>query len=305
MKIYTITLSPAYDIHAFTAHFEPFHENLASIVSRDAGGKGVNISRALSVNGIENHALIVVGKENSADFITALDKDGLSYTIFEKDGRIRENLTLHTSDSDETRISFSGFSVDSSVLDEISAVMDIDNETVVTFTGRVPDGISMKAVKDFLSSLKAKGARLVIDSRSFSLADLSDVKPWLIKPNQEEISEYLGFEVSDFEQCKINAAYLLDVGIENIMVSLGSKGAMLIRKGESFVATPPSIEPLSTIGAGDSSVAGFIAAYTSGRSFADCLRLAVAYGSAACLTAGTLPPLPKDVERIYSQITLQ
>ena len=275
MKIITLTLNPAIDMHCYAENFEPFHENLASIVSRDAGGKGVNISRALSVNGVENHALIVVGKGNSADFITALDKDGLSYTIFEKDGRIRENLTLHTSDSDETRISFSGFSVDSSVLDEISAAMNIDNETVVTFTGRVPDGISMKAVKEFLCSLKAKGARLVIDSRSFSLADLSDVKPWLIKPNQEEISEYSGCDVSDFEQCKSKATPLLDMGIENIMVSLGSKGAMLLRMGESFVAMPPQIEPQSTIGAGDSSVAGFIAAYSSGMPIDDCLCLAV------------------------------
>ena len=180
MKIYTITLSPAYDIHAFTSHFEPFRENFASVVSRNAGGKGVNISRALSVNGVENHALIAVGKENSADFISSLNKDGLSYTLFEKEGRIRENLTLHTSDSDETRISFAGFSIDRSTLDDVGASMEIDGETVVTFTGRVPDGISMKDVKDFLLSLKAKGARLVIDSRSFSLADLADVKPWLI-----------------------------------------------------------------------------------------------------------------------------
>ena len=76
MKIYTITLNPAYDVHAYTEHFEPFHENLARVVSRDAGGKGVNISRALCAVECDNVAVIVMGKDNCADFKADVDAAG-------------------------------------------------------------------------------------------------------------------------------------------------------------------------------------------------------------------------------------
>ena len=89
MKIYTITLNPAYDIHACTDHFAPFHENLARVTSRQAGGKGVNLSRALQSGGTENTALIVLGKDNCAEFKEELALAGLRTVFLEKPGRIR------------------------------------------------------------------------------------------------------------------------------------------------------------------------------------------------------------------------
>ena len=304
MKIYTITLNPAYDVHAYAEHFEPFRENLARILSREAGGKGVNISRALTANGIENTAVIVMGQENSADFKTDIALAGISSIIFEKQGRIRENLTLHTSDSDETRISFAGFSADESILGEIAQRLDADSDTVITFTGRVPDGIGMEAVKGFLAELSAKGAKIVIDSRSFSLSDIYDCSPWLIKPNEEEISEYFGRNISDIDSAARCAEELASHGIENVMISLGKEGALLLCGGRLYTARPPKLKALSTIGAGDSSIEGFIAAYAEGASPADCLRNAVSFGSAACLTEGSMPPESESIKQIYTQIKI-
>ena len=192
MKIYTLTLNPAYDIHATTDLFLPCRENLAHVTSRDTGGKGVNISRALHSGGTQNTAVIVLGKENGGEFRQSLAEFGLNCLYFEKEGRIRENLTLHCAITGETRISFAGFTVDESILSEVERAMDVDGETFVTYTGRTPGGISMDSVKAFLRRLQDKGAKLVIDSKSFGLSDLLDVKSWLIKPNQEEISEYFG-----------------------------------------------------------------------------------------------------------------
>lgn len=158
MRIYTITLNPAYDIHAKAAKLELLHENLAHVISREAGGKGINISRALTVNNVSNTAIAVLGKENAADFKNALSAWGMNCILFEKEGRIRENLTLHAKDG-ETRISFAGFSLDGSILDEILRAIDIDENTIVTFTGRVPDGIDMGDVKKFLSVLRRGGSK--------------------------------------------------------------------------------------------------------------------------------------------------
>jgi 1-phosphofructokinase family hexose kinase len=302
MKIYTITLNPAYDVHAYAEHFTPFHENLANVTSREAGGKGVNLSRALQSGGTEHVAIVVLGKDNCAEFKLELDRAGLQTILLEKPGRIRENLTLHCADQPETRISFSGFPVDDSLLDEVSALLDVDLDTVITFTGRVASGMSMDKVKAFLKDLQKKGAKIVLDSKSFSLEDIFEVQPWLMKPNQEEISEYLGCEINSIEQAIEKTKIFADHGVINVMVSLGEQGALLLHRGRCYIATPPAIDAISTIGAGDSSLAGFIAAAQKGENAPGCLKTAVAYGTAACLTAGTVPPRREELKKIYQQV---
>ena len=304
MRIYTLTLNPAYDVHATTDHFLPCRENLAHVTSKDTGGKGVNISRALHSGGTENTAVIVLGKENGAEFRQSLAEFGLNCLYFEKEGRIRENLTLHCEKTGETRISFAGFAVDESILDEVEQAMDVDGDTFVTYTGRTPGGIAMDSVKAFLRRLQDKGAKLVIDSKSFGLSDLLELKPWLIKPNQEEIAEYFGCEIRSLEAAAEKAKLLHDGGIENAMISLGGDGALLACSAGVFTAKAPEIHPVSTIGAGDSSIAGFLAAATAGKSAADCLKTAVAYGTASCLTAGTLPPAAENIRKILELVQI-
>ena len=305
MKIYTITLNPAYDVHAYTACFAPFHENLACITSREAGGKGVNLSRALQNGGTENTAVIVLGKDNCAEFKEELDKVGLSTLLLEKPGRIRENITLHSAEQPETRISFSGFTVDDSLLDEVFSLLTVDANSVITFTGRVASGMSMEKVKDFLKGLKDKGAKIVLDSKSFSVEDIWQVQPWLIKPNQEEISEYLGCEVNTMDEAVKKARIFADHGIDNVMISLGEQGAVLLNGDKCYMAVPPIIHAVSTIGAGDSSLAGFIAAAKKGEDAAECLKNAVTYGTAACLTEGSLPPIAEDIAAIFAQVQIK
>ncbi len=301
MKIYTLTLSPAYDIHATCEEILPFGENLAHISTRDAGGKGVNISRALHAMGVSNTALVVLGRENGDEFRASLKN--LDCIYLECDGRIRENLTLHTPDHREMRISFPGFSVPASLLSELSQHISVDNDTYITLTGRVPNGLSMESVIHFLLALKHQGAKIIIDSRSFSLEDLTRVTPWLIKPNREEVSSYLGYEITTLEQAAEAARKLSKLGIENTMISLGELGAFLVCNGDLYHASSPSITPISTIGAGDSSIAGFLAAADNAPETR--LKTAVAFGSAACLVNGSLPPEPDTISELFSKITVK
>ena len=305
MNIITLTLNPAIDVHCHTKTFRPYKENQCTVTQREAGGKGVNISRALTKNGVDNLAFVVLGDQNGEGFRQSLLSDGMQVLSVTVPGMIRENITLHCDDSDETRLSFAGFSVGEDLLAQVEETLGnrIGTDTVVTFTGSNPKGLSMTEVKAFLRRIAENGALTVIDSRSFTLADLVELKPWLIKPNQEEISAYLGREIETFDEVAAAARELHGQGIENVMISLGAKGALLVCAEGLFVATPPKIEALSTIGAGDSSIAGFLAA--AQKPAAQRLRTAVAFGTAACLTPGTLPPKKEDVEEIYQKITLQ
>lgn len=304
MKIITLTLGPAFDMHCHADRLVLDHENLVYMDLCQAGGKGVNISRALVNNGIANLALLVLGQENADSFLRNLDADGVTYEAITVPGRIRENITIHTG-ATETRISFPGFRVEKDVLPQVEEKLLalVDADTVVTMTGRVAEGMEVADVIAMLRKAAAKGARIVVDSRSFTLEDLKDLKPWLIKPNQEEISAYLGREISSLEQTLEEARALHEAGIANVMISMGGDGALLVCDAGAYIAVPPKVDVKSTIGAGDSSIAGFAACPSPKAE--DRLRWAVAYGSAACMAAGTLPPEPRDVTMILENIQLK
>lgn len=301
MKIVTLTLSPAFDMHCHAENLVLEHENLVYMDLCQAGGKGVNISRALSGNGTANLALLVLGEENADSFLRNLDADGVTYDAITIPGRIRENITIHTGNT-ETRISFPGFRVTADVLPQVEEKLLAlaDPETVITMTGRVAEGMAVADVMAMLRKAAQKGAKIVVDSRSFSLENLKALKPWLIKPNQEEISTYLGREISSLEQTLAEAEALQKAGIANVMISMGGDGALLVCEAGAFLAKPPRVEVKSTIGAGDSSIAGFIACpYDSAEKR---LQWAIAYGSAACMAEGTLPPQPEDIQSILPHV---
>lgn len=305
MKIITLTLNPAIDMHCYAENFEPFHENLAKITSTDAGGKGVNISRALTLNGVDNLALVVLGSENGKSFADSLKADGMELAEIYVDGRIRENITLHTNNNPETRISFAGFVATDEIIDKVEEMLcDVDENTIITLTGSNPKGMTIERVMKMVENFQAKGAKVVIDSRSFSKENLFASKPWLIKPNEEEIGMYTDIEVTDFASAAKAAKQIREQGIENVIIS-SSKGAVLACAEGTFVAYAPKIKVVSTIGAGDSSIAGFIAAAKQGKSYPEMLKNAVAFGSAACMTEGTRPPLASDVAACLSEASVE
>ncbi|MBQ7292982.1 MAG: 1-phosphofructokinase family hexose kinase [Clostridia bacterium] len=304
MKIITVTLSPAIDVHCQSDFFLAERENFAEITSRDAGGKGVNISRALKAFDIPNVAVVAVGEKNADSFLSSLCTDGINCEAIWTEGLIRENITIHPTGAKETRLSFSGFSGSDALVDDIEAHINgiADKGDVIAIAGSIPKGISIERVKALVMSFKAKGAKLVIDSRSFTASDVIECAPFLIKPNEQEIAAYTDRSVTTLEEAERAAEDIRQKGVENVMISLGSLGAVLASCDGIFSAKAPLITALSTIGAGDSSIAGFLAAYSEGKSYAECLKTAVAYGSAACLTEGTKPPRKEDIKNLLLKI---
>ena len=307
MNILTLTLNPAFDLHCMADKFLTGHENTARILDYCAGGKGINISKLLNVCGVNNLCFAVLGEKNGAKFSEMLTAEGVTLRALTVAGRIRENVTVHTLTGEETRLSFAGFEAPPMLMRQVRSLLadELGGGDVLTLTGTLPKGLDVSEVKDFLADCTARGARIVVDSRSFSLEDLIELKPWLIKPNEEEISHYLGREVTDFSEVTWEAKELHYRGIANTMISLGSRGALLACDDGIFVATPPLIKAVSTIGAGDSTIGGFLAATKMGKPPREALRYAVACGTASCLTEGTRPPRLSDVEIIRGQVRIE
>ena len=304
-QIRTITLNPCFDWHYTVPNFSAGKENLVTEISMEAGGKGVNTSRALRVNGVDNLAYIVIGDENGETFVAQMKKDDVSCRYFKIKGRIRENITVHSSEGKETRISLNTFRVPELAFAELEAAIlseDVPN-LLVSFSGRIPMGLEKSRVAEMLKKLIAGGAKVVVDSASFTPNDLRELHPWFIKPNEQEIGMFLGKTPASVREAADAARELVLAGIsETAMISLGGDGAAYSDGKNTYVLHVPKLEnPVSTIGAGDSTIAGLLAGTAQGLPQTDALRLAVAYGTAACMTAGTLPPLPKDVGNVLVQ----
>ena len=293
MKIVTLTLSPAFDRFCNTKALVSYRENLLYETSYSAGGKGVNISRALHKAGIPSEAVVLLGKMNGDAFIKELSSEGLDLHSVWQEGRVRENITIQDFRF-ETRLAFPAPVGTKDKIDEIMLSLNsLESGDILTLTGRLPQGIEAKDVMPYLLEFKRKGVLLVIDSKSFHIRDLEEIRPWLIKPNKEEMAQYYAAHGSDTRAKALVAARHLHHyrGIANVMVSIGPRGAVLYNDDGAFAFKAPHLKEVrSTVGAGDSAIAGFIAAHYKGLDSESKLRYAIGFGTAACLKEGVQAP---------------
>ena len=304
MKIVTTTLNPAFDMHYEMKEFILFKENYVDSILISAGGKGINISRALTNSGIKNTAYVILGKENAENFVTKLNADGVIFKGVFCEGRIRENITVHTPGNPETRISLDSFSLTAEVLNQLlgELLQVVDHQTILTFSGRIPKGLPVDTVIDFLGELSIHRCLIAVDCNSFTMEELIRIRPWLIKPNEQEVKVLLGENVGSIGQAMDAAVRIHECGVENVIVSMGKAGAAAAAGDSKYIVEVPPVTPLSTIGAGDSMLAGFIGAYASGALLEECLKNAAVFGTSACLTQGTNPPKACDISTIREQI---
>lgn len=306
MKIITTTLNPAFDLHCSAESFAAGEENFADVTSLDAGGKGINVTRALKSAEFNSTAVLLLGSDNGEEFLRQLLCGGIAPVTVKVPGRIRENVTVHEKNGRETRLSFGGFSVNDDVFDTVKRkiLSEARAGDTVTFTGSLPCGITAESVTEFIIELKRLGIKAVIDSRSFSLDDLIKAGAYFIKPNRTEAEAYLGHGATENELLSL-AEKLYENGTENVAISLGKDGCLLMSNEGKFKAVPlQNTTVISTVGAGDSTVAGFLYATANGKKKAEALKTAVAFGTAACMQSGTCPPKYDDIASLLPKIEL-
>lgn len=278
-------------------NFECNKENFVKKRVSLAGGKGINTAKVLNVLSVPYRLFLLLGKENSEYFSKLLEKENIETTKFFCHGKTRENISIHGENISETRLcENSFFATDTSCSNVFeSALNDTENGDIVIFSGRIPKGVSKENILNLLVKLKQKNAKLIIDSASFSLEDYSTLKPFLIKPNEDEIRLFGSTIANSIEN-------LLKIGVDNIAFSKGKEGIFLFNEQEIKCAVPPEISAVSTVGAGDSSIAGFVSGLINSNNIDDTLRLAVACGTANCLTEGGVSPLKNDIENIFDKV---
>ena len=188
-KIITLSLNPVADITLYVDRYEMGGENTVTSELYDAAGKAVDVSRVLRSYEIANTALIVAGQENSKRYFERLRDENVATRVIYMEGRIRENLSILTPDGTMTRIIRKSPKIKHHTIDELETALseEIRPTTLVVVAGVMPDGITDEIFCEICAFIKECGGIIALDTKSATLENVAQIKPWVIKPNYEEL----------------------------------------------------------------------------------------------------------------------
>lgn len=302
--ILTLTANPSHDRTVVLASaLERGAVIRADSVIAQPGGKGVNIARACVSAGVPAMAVLPAAKDDP--FVLELLAAGIDCRPVHHDGALRVNITITEPDGTTTKLNSPGPSLTDDVRRDLGEALRRRAAAAdwVVLAGSLPPGAPPEWYADLVVMLRASGARVAVDTSDEPLralvSRLPEAAPHLMKPNGEELAQFTGDDPQRLESDPAAAAKaartLVESGVETVLATLGARGAVLVTTSGAWHAEPPPVTVVSTVGAGDSSLFGYLLGELRGRRPQERLALAVAYGSAAAGLPGTTIPQPDQV----------
>ena len=291
--IYTVTLNPAIDKTAVITSFTAGTVNRVERLREDAGGKGINVSKCLKTLGAESVAVLLLAGDAGRHLAGLLEQEGLQLLCGEAEGRTRTNLKIVAPDlGQNTDINEPGPKADEEILGALLEELcgKILPNDIVVLSGSLPVGASADTYRRWTEDLQNKGAKVFLDADGPAMAEGVKGKPYLVKPNETELSRLLGKPMETEEQILAGGKALLEMGVTRALISLGGNGAYLLEKGAVYRAKCPRVEVKSTVGAGDSVVAAMAYGLQENLPLEEALLLAMAMGAASVMQTGTQAP---------------
>jgi 1-phosphofructokinase len=303
--IVTLTPNPSHDrTVALGGVLERGAVIRAESVTSQAGGKGVNISRASISAGIPSIAVLPAPHDDP--YVLELLAAGIDCRPVPTEGTLRVNITISEPDGTTTKLNSPGPTVTTEVLTALTESLRrrAGNADWVVLAGSLPPGAPVDWYAELVADLHDTGARIAVDTSDAPLKalveDLETAAPHLMKPNGEELASFTGGDPERLESDPLAAAHaartLVERGVESVLATLGARGAVLVDEAGAWHAVPPPTTVVSTVGAGDSSLFGYLLGDLRRQGPDQRLALAVAYGSAAAGLPGTTIPQPHQVQ---------
>lgn len=308
-RIVTLTLNPALDISADVDRVEPQRKLRCRNVRSDPGGGGVNVARMVRRLGGAAFAVLTSGGPRGDRLVSLLAREGVPHQAIAIAEETRENVTVaETASGDQYRFVMPGPRLTTKEWREaVAAVERAAAEDVVVVSGSLPPGLSPSAFGRLCARLRRAGARVALDSGGPALrAALQGGGVWLVKPNLAELEDLTGTALAtERDRLRACQAIVADGGARIVALSLGAEGALLVTPDGAWRARPPAIEAVSSVGAGDSFMAGLTWALCGEAAPAEALRWAVASASATVLSPGTKLGRRVDARRLLRDIPVE
>lgn len=289
--IYTVTLNPALDKTVEIPSFTIDSVNRITQMRTDPGGKGINVSKVIQKLGSKSIATGILGGATGKAIQSALEHMGLETDFHFAKGETRTNLKVvdlvgHTN----TDINEPGITVSEELLDGLlkGLLAKLNKEDIVVLSGSLPKGAPKNTYYIWVKACRETGARVILDADGELLSAGLKAAPYLIKPNNHELSGLLGEKLETPKELEQAARSLMEkYGIAKIVVSMGGEGALYVTKDKTIYAEGLKVPVGSTVGAGDSVVAALAVAEEAGMSLEEAVRLSTATGAANVMCSGT------------------
>lgn len=306
--IVTITLNPAIDQTVILEHFRPGEVNRAIRNYRQAGGKGVNVSSLLGGYGVSSTATGLLGEANSGLFTNLFKASGVKDEFVRIPGETRTGIKIIDDSCRETTdINFPGLEPSLAELGQLESKLKnmVMPGRWFVVAGSLPPGVSVDFLRSLLSMLKQAGARVAVDTSGDALKAAIAEGVDLIKPNGQELEEYMGERLDGFASQVDAAVKLQREKVPHVILSLGHEGALFLTPESALVASAPPVEVVSTVGAGDSLLAGYLAGVVTGCSQEDCARLGTVFAWSTLEKLNRELSDRSEIEKRMSEISIQ
>lgn len=299
--IYTVTFNPSLDYIVDVTDFQLGMTNRTTSEQMFAGGKGINVSIVLKNLGIPSTALGFIAGFTGEEIRRKVDEMGISADFITIDkGASRINLKLRTIDG--TEINGMGPVIGDAQLEQLYAKLDtLTSEDILVLAGSIPSSMPPSIYSDIMARLESKGVTFVVDATQKLLLNVLQYHPFLIKPNNHELGEIFGVKITTRDEVVPYAKKLQEMGARNVLVSMSSKGAVLLAENGEVVQSPaPKGTLVNAVGAGDSMVAGFVAGWLEQHNYTHAFKMGVSTGSASAFSEN-LATRP-EVEAVYRSL---
>ena len=304
--IYTITFNPALDYIIQVENFKIGEINRTKTETILPGGKGLNVSIVLKNLKIENTALGFVAGFTGEELIHKMESQGVKtdFVKVEK-GITRINIKISSINEkkvEETALNGMGPQITKNDIEVLfEKIEKMSTKDVVILSGSIPKNIDNDIYEKICKKLNEKEITFIVDSTQELLMNVLKYNPFLIKPNKEELEETLNCKISTKEDIINAAKKLKEMGAQNVLVSLGNHGALLLTKdNNTYYSKAPRGQVVSTVGSGDSMVAGFLAGYYQTQNYEHALKTGVAAGSASAFSVELATK--EDVDLLLKQL---
>ena len=287
-RILTLTLNPALDLTVELPVLAAGQVNRSDEMHTHAAGKGVNVAQVLADLGHQLTVSGFLGEDNLQAFETLFAKRGFVDAFIRVPGETRSNIKIAERDGRITDINGPGPMVDAAaqqaLLDRLVQIAPGHDAVVVA--GSLPRGVTAQWLRELIERLNQLGLRVALDTSGEALRAALQARPWLIKPNTEELADALGCEVVSRAAEVQAAAHLHAQGIDHVVISHGADGVNWFSVGSALHASPPKVSVASTVGAGDSLLAGMLHGLLSADTPEQTLRTATAIAALAVTQIG-------------------
>ena len=259
-RVLTVTLNPALDLTVRLPSLRLGEVNRSDSLQVHAAGKGLNVAQVLADLGHQLTVTGFLGEGNPQAFEQLFAARGFADEFVRVAGDTRSNLKLAEADGRVTDINGPGLAVSEAQCDELLARLErlVPDQDLVVVAGSLPRGIEVQWFVELLQRLKRLGARVSLDTSGAALREGLAATPWLIKPNEEELGEARGVALDDSSAIAAEARRLQAEGIAHVVVSQGAHGVSWFSPSAALHANPPRVRVVSTVGAGDSLLAGML-----------------------------------------------